>query len=387
MSTPPRFSSRILLLLALIAIGLRPVQAQPAEVPFDSSAWNLEDAVAAEVVEHRGQQSLYLEGGAAWLEDVAFTDGTIEFDTAMPGERGFVGVRFRAPSDEPGGWEDVYVRLHKSGSPDAVQYTPAFNGANAWQFYGQGQGWGTATFDKEGWVPVRLEVASNRVRVFVGDTEEPNLEARLRRDERSGRIGVWAGTSEGVYLSNFRHTPQAPTEEDLLAQPETPPGTLARWEITPAFLASERDLSMAPDTAALSWTSVTGEPDGLLNLSRFLDANAVRPQDGPPGPPALAGTYVRATVYADEAQTKKLLFGYSDNAVVYLNGQPLFAGQAAFRSRSPLFQGMLGLNDALYLDLEEGANELVFALTEIFGGWGLKARFEDPSGIRLESTP
>ena len=190
-----------------------------------------------------------------------------------------------------------------------------------------------------------------------------------------------------MYLSNFRYTPQAPAEENLLAVPETPPGTLIQWEIAPAFLAGERDLSTAPDTAAFPWPSVTGEPDGLLNLVRFLDARALRPQGGPPGPPALVGTYARTTVYADSAQTKKLLFGYSDNAVVYLNGRPLFAGQAAFRSRSPLFQGMLGLNDALYLELEEGTNELVFALTEIFGGWGLWAQFEDPTGLRLPSAP
>ena len=112
---------------------------------------------------------------------------------SMPGASGFAGVRFRAPSDEQGGWEDVYIRLHKSGSPDAVQYTPAFNGANAWQFYGSGKGWGTATFDKETWVPVRLKIAANRVRVFVGETEEPSLEARLRREVQSGQIGVWAG--------------------------------------------------------------------------------------------------------------------------------------------------------------------------------------------------
>jgi 23S rRNA (adenine2503-C2)-methyltransferase len=40
--------------------------------------------------------------------------------------------------------------------------------------------------------------------------------------------------------------------------------------------------------------------------------------------------------------------------------------------------------DALYLPLVEGENELVVAVAEDFGGWGIQARFEDPSGLALD---
>jgi hypothetical protein len=80
----------------------------------------------------------------------------------------------------------------------------------------------------------------------------------------------------------------------------------------------------------------------------------------------------------------KLTFGYND-VLIGLNGRPVFEGTAGFRSRSPLFQGMVGWNDAVYLDLQRGLNELVFVLTDALGGWGLRARLADLDGLRLES--
>ena len=40
--------------------------------------------------------------------------------------------------------------------------------------------------------------------------------------------------------------------------------------------------------------------------------------------------------------------------------------------------------DALYLPLEKGENELWMAVGESFGGWGIKARFDDVDGIEIE---
>ncbi len=41
-------------------------------------------------------------------------------------------------------------------------------------------------------------------------------------------------------------------------------------------------------------------------------------------------------------------------------------------------------NDAVYLPLQRGENELVVAVAESFGGWGLIARFDDIEGIAVE---
>ena len=53
--------------------------------------------------------------------------------------------------------------------------------------------------------------------------------------------------------------------------------------------------------------------------------------------------------------------------------------------RSLRYLGVMTIdNDALFLPLKQGENELIFAVSEAFGGWGVTARLEDLAGIRLE---
>jgi hypothetical protein len=77
----------------------------------------------------------------------------------------------------------------------------------------------------------------------------------------------------------------------------------------------------------------------------------------------------------------RLDFGYSDDITVFLDRRPLFFGESSFRSRDSEFMGIVGLNDTLYLDLEEGRHELVFSVAEGFGGWGFMASLDRVAGI------
>jgi hypothetical protein len=82
------------------------------------------------------------------------------------------------------------------------------------------------------------------------------------------------------------------------------------------------------------------------------------------------------------AQVKPLRLGFSDRATVFLNGRALFRGEDGYRSRDYRFLGSIGFWDTVYLPLAEGENELVVAVSEDFGGWGVMARLEDLDGIR-----
>jgi hypothetical protein len=68
---------------------------------------------------------------------------------------------------------------------------------------------------------------------------------------------------------------------------------------------------------------------------------------------------------------------------VYLNGRALYGGDDSNRSRDYRFLGSIGWFDAVWLPLDEGENELVLAVSESFGGWGVQARFPSPDGIEL----
>jgi hypothetical protein len=56
-------------------------------------------------------------------------------------------------------------------------------------------------------------------------------------------------------------------------------------------------------------------------------------------------------------------------------------------SRSLRYLGVMTLdNDALRIRLEKGDNELLFAVTEAFGGWGLNARLDGVEGAGAPLT-
>src|ERR1044071_4143681 len=107
--------------------------APPAvNVDFDSPRWQVSDPNARRE-EYLGRRSLYLTSGFAVLKEALFEDGLIDVDVATTGLVSFAGVIFRAEGADD--HEIVYLRPFKSGQPDAVQYTPSFNGSAGWGAY------------------------------------------------------------------------------------------------------------------------------------------------------------------------------------------------------------------------------------------------------------
>src|SRR4051812_37081394 len=90
-------------------------RSEPVSVPADSTRWQLEGQ--AKAVEYQGHKSLFLDGGAAVLNDLEMRDGVIDVDVATPAARGFFGIQFRIASDGANA-EWVYLRQHKSSYPD-----------------------------------------------------------------------------------------------------------------------------------------------------------------------------------------------------------------------------------------------------------------------------
>ena len=111
------------------------------------AAVDLADAAAvdvfadkAETVEWRGRRALRVENGLVLVKDVAVGDGAVEVDLwAGPGPA-YPGIAFRAADELD--HELVYVQPHTSGSWDAVQYDPVFNG----DYWAAGRSWGWCTF-------------------------------------------------------------------------------------------------------------------------------------------------------------------------------------------------------------------------------------------------
>src|SRR4051794_2029533 len=119
--------TRSLFLLAL-ALGASPLQS-PAPAAFDPARWDVLDP-AAQRLDYLGRPSLFLDNGLALQKASTFGDGTIDVDIAIHGHASFGGIAFRAEGADD--YELIYVRPHLSRRPDALQYTPIFNGSEAW---------------------------------------------------------------------------------------------------------------------------------------------------------------------------------------------------------------------------------------------------------------
>jgi hypothetical protein len=137
---------------------------QPIAIPPDSPRWDLEGQ--AKPADYQGRPSLFLDGGAAVLKDFEMRDGVVDVDVATPASRGFFGIQFRI-SDDGNNGEWVYLRQHKSGLPDAIQYTPVLNTGLNWQIYNGAGFTGAVDIPIDVWFHVRLEVTGAHAKFYV----------------------------------------------------------------------------------------------------------------------------------------------------------------------------------------------------------------------------
>ncbi len=344
-------------------------------VPFDADRWEM-NANEARVEDYLGRQSLTLRGGTAWIKDSDFTDGVIEFDIAFSGERGFMGGIWRMQDRR--NYEEFYMRPHQSGKPDANQYTPVINGVSGWQLY-HGAGYGApVAYSFDQWMHVKIVVSGGQGEVYI-DSEEPVLVMHaLKRAIEPGKVGVSAGNFATAHFSNFSY--QAMDRPALNGQPPepspAPAGTVMTWSVSSAFdeagLADKAELTAA-DQQGLTWTTLAAEASGITNLARVQGLGQGENT-----------AFARITIQSERAQVKTVRFGYSDRVKVYLNGRLLYGGSNQYQSRDFRYLGTIGLFDALYLPLKQGANELWFAVSESFGGWGILGVMADRQGLTLE---
>ena len=349
----------------------------------DSPRWVLEGG--ARPSEVQGRPCLLLDGGAASVKDLVLRDGVIDVDVFTAAARGFLGIQFRVAGGD-GEW--IYLRPHKSGLPDAIQYTPVLHTGLNWQLY-SGPGF-TARLDipSGAWFHVRVVLEGAQARLYVKDLERPALVVDdLKSGVERGEVALAVLTGATCFAGfEVKETPDAPWTRHL---PPMPPGTLTRWHLSPAYDALERDLERpltAAELGSIPWQEVIAEAPGLVPINRYREsphprvsfANDFSKRLDPQ--PGMKVVYARTRVDASRDEVRKLALGYSDDVSVFLNGRILWRGRSAQNFRDPGFLGIVDAeNDAVWLPLRKGANELVLAVSELGGGWGFVARLAEPA--------
>jgi len=351
------------------------VRAEP--IPFDSDRWEIQ-ANEKKLVDYLGQKSLSLKGGSAIVKDSALTDGIIEFDVAFASERNFIGVMWRI--EDLKNYEEFYFRAHQSGNPDANQYQPVFNGVAAWQLlYGERYS-SPVKYDFNQWMHVKIVVSGENAEVYLRDMNQPVLFiSELLRPKKEGKVGLSTSQNAAAYFANFSFTAVSnPPLKGRAREPEAAPsGTVMSWLVSSPIdgktLENKFQLTAA-EKQNLSWKNLRSEKSGLANLARIQGVEKDKNT-----------TFARLTLHSESEQIKKVRFGFSDTVKVYFNDRLIYGGSDLYISRDYRFLGTVGLFDELYLPLKKGDNELWFAVTENFGGWGVKAFFEDMSAISFKS--
>jgi Tol biopolymer transport system component len=355
-------------------------------IPLTPDRWTATDSLR--FGDYLGRPSLYINRGVALANGVELREGTLEYDMAVPRGGNFMGAVFHATSAENS--EVIFFRPGQSGTMESVQYAPALNGvAAAWQIY-HGEGANAAVplaFNQ--WLHVRIDIAGATATLSLNDDTTPVLVVPRLAGVAGTSVGVWTGFfGRGAYYSNIRYTARAAAP--VAPAPPVPAGTITDWDLSPVIDASVLTPGTLPRLDTLRWDRVHVEDQGFVLVNRYRRTpNSTIPIDQSTGEPLVDSimgnrvtgskvVFARATIQADRAGPRRMRFGYSDGAVVYLNGQRLFFGMNASRLRSPEL-GLSALDrvgSALYLPLRQGTNELVFAVTEYTGGWAFWARLD-----------
>lgn len=236
-------------------------------------------------------------------------DGVLDVDVATPAKRAFFGLDVRIDKDGAN-YEEIYLRQHKSGLPDAMQYTPVLNTGRNWQFF-NGPGFtGAVDIPRDEWFHLRMEVAGAQAKLYVKDMDQPALVmSDLKSGVQKGQIALFVLTG-ATYFSNFevRVTPDLPWERHL---PPMPQNTLTHWSLSPAYdgLACnlEHPLTKA-ECDAIQWQDVEAEPPGYVVLYRYRQAphpmvtfqgdfsKRLEPQ------PGMKVLYARTTIQSDRSE-------------------------------------------------------------------------------------
>jgi len=344
-------------------------QQQRKEIEFNSEQFSI---IQGEITEYLGRTAFK---GFGMLPDVKFKNGIIEVDMAVTGRRSYPGINFRMKTR--GDYEHLYIRPHRAGLyPDALQYTPCTNGIDSWQLF-SGDGYtNIITVPKNEWFHVKVEVKDSQARVFINDAKQAALEIyKLDHGVSEGSISLSGPMDNSAFFSNLSYYETDKLAFEELPVKDMPIGILSDWEISQPYGVLDIEYDKTPSQQNLtdiSWETVMANENGLVNIADYYGRITM----------ASDVVYAKTTLRVEKDTLLEVKFGYSDAIMIFLNQQKIFFGNSGYTQRDPSFLGIIGLNDAVYLPLKKGDNELLIGLVESMGGWGFM--FQDGNSIYLD---
>lgn len=150
--------------------------------------------------------------GIAWVNNLEFSEGTIEFDVRGEDtkQHSFVGIAFHAVNDST--FDAVYLRpfqfreTNETLRSHGIQYIslPEFT----WRvlrakFPDRYEHAVDPAPDPNSWVHVRLEIKGNTIRTFINGNSQPALVVEKLTAVTSGRLGFYVADTSGGDFANL----------------------------------------------------------------------------------------------------------------------------------------------------------------------------------------
>ncbi|MCP4542151.1 MAG: hypothetical protein GY832_33935 [Chloroflexi bacterium] len=293
-------------------------------------------AAQAEIVTWQGREALRLENGLALISDHQMTDASIGVSIGTDGPA-YPGIAFRVA--DVLNYELAYAQPHTSGEWDALQYDPVFHGSNTWQAHFGLCYQRAAQVPTGRWFRLRVDFNGSRAAVSV-DGQPPLVVEMVAYPATDGLFGLW--TFRSAYFCDLQVSTCDGTDIPPGAMPHIAEGTVESWFVE-------------------GYGAVTCEPNGVLNLNRYL-------------PAALGNVRLTRRFKMAEKGPVTFEFGFSDALSLELDGQTIFEGEKTFKGfgdRAARGYAELGAQ-SLQQTLSPGTHRLTADLKVSEGfGWGL----------------
>jgi hypothetical protein len=153
--------------------------------------------------------------GVAWINNVIFEKGIIEFDVKGRNvmQQSFVGIAFHGLNDTT--FDAVYFRPFNFKSPDAarkshsVQYIslPKYD----WSVLRQNQPGKyenalISSVEPESWLHAKVVVDANNITLYANNDTKPSLVVKPLTNRTTGKIGFWVGNNSDGNFANLAIT-------------------------------------------------------------------------------------------------------------------------------------------------------------------------------------
>lgn len=153
--------------------------------------------------------------GIAWLSNIEFSNGTIEFDVRGEDikQHSFVGIAFHGKNDST--FDAIYLRPFQFKAGDEVLRNRSIQYISLPQFTwrklreqspGKYEHSIEPSPDPNSWVRMKLVIKGKTISTYINGNKEPSLVVEKVTDSKTGAVGLYVADTSGGDFANITIT-------------------------------------------------------------------------------------------------------------------------------------------------------------------------------------